>query len=956
MRISKQTDNVSYRNMILPILGLIVVAASVWAADSFFSEPEISDVVYFCDAEQFQDGEFVSQGIVFLSNCFQDKKEYVHGKASCRCEGDRIYGPGLNLYDLNPGDTIAVSLQVKSTKSSTSIFVLASDQDHYFQEVISEGGDTAWSEYSLQYIIPYDAAGAVWKVYPAMVAGEGPAYFDDIRVEHIRAQADPISKEMFPELELQINELNFRKIVQKRNEAQEIGLLFSSKEDLVDANVQVEGIEYKCQTRLKGDLLDHLNGDRWSFRIILDGNTTWRGMNTFSVHNSQARSHLAEWAMHQIMRSEGIISPKYDFMRFVLNRKPIGVYCYEQHFDNHFLAYNHRVTGPVIRHIDDGYWDNVSGILQDYEWAESSQIALFNKEDDGKEQFLKLYHYGHSQLNDYLNGKKPAAEVFDLDKMARYYALMEIGHGLHAQLITNIRFYIDPVTTLLEPIGFDFYGDHLPDVKEHWQAIGQWENGQNIIERSRDGNTYMRRLFGDYDFYQKYMKYLERYSSDDYIERKLQELKTRLEARNDFVKSDPEYEDYAYNLKQQFRKAKFTRAKIYPMPNVSLKSYRTTDETGVVLQGFHYFPLKVIGFASEMKTVYLEKPILIDAYSPDSPVVSHVLTAEGNPGTILYQTLGLDSIFYHEINNDIVPDVNLPTQRSAYVPISANQNIQTAGTSYTVKTKTWIIDKPYVVKAHESLSISSGTRVEFREPGSLTIFGQVLAIGTANEPIIFFGSKVKGQGILIAGSDQESRFMHCSFTSLGSYGAGVVKLPAVVNLDEANVQFIHCQWNRNNARADLEISNSTYHLTNTRFSNNAGDAIRANFSQGVVDKMVLDQYGGDGFIQQGGRSKIKEFMATNVLGWAARFDLLAKSELNKFTTEGATHAVKVKDNSQVLIVDYKGKAVQTDLEVTGSEKPKTTLIISDAQAPKEIRYRVEPGALLKINGFDQKAK
>lgn len=97
-------------------------------------------------------------------------------------------------------------------------------------------------------------------------------------------------------------------------------------------------------------------------------------------------------------------------------------------------------------------------------------------------------------------------------------------------------------------------------------------------------------------------------------------------------------------------------------------------------------------------------------------------------------------------------------------------------------------------------------------------------------------------------------------------------------------------------------------------------------------------------------------MATNVLGWAARFDLLAKSELNKFTTEGATHAVKVKDNSQVLIVDYKGKAVQTDLEVTGSEKPKTTLIISDAQAPKEIRYRVEPGALLKINGFDQKAK
>ena len=57
-------------------------------------------------------------------------------------------------------------------------------------------------------------------------------------------------------------------------------------------------------------------------------------------------------------------------------------------------------------------------------------------------------------LKDFLENRKTAKQVFDIDKIAKYYALIEISHATHAQQLTNIRFYLDPINGLLEPIGF----------------------------------------------------------------------------------------------------------------------------------------------------------------------------------------------------------------------------------------------------------------------------------------------------------------------------------------------------------------------------------------------------------------------------------------------------------------------------------------------------------------------
>lgn len=956
MRISTQKSKRGYRKFVAWTFILMALSVVTFFAYQYWPQIRNSDSTIFCGAEQYSGGKFQSNGSIFTTNCVQDTKVYANGSASCRCEGDKRYGPTVSLDHLRPNDTLYVSLNVKSTKSSKSKLIFSSDKNHYHQEVMSSGGDTAWKTYSTYYVIPADADGAVWKIYPTMAEGAGPAYYDDISIEFQKTDRELTSREDFPTLALQINSLNFKKIKKKREEAKKRGLLFSSKEDLVEADIKVDDKEYSCLTRLKGDLLDHLRSDKWSFRIMLDGNGSWKGMKVFSIHNSKARSHLAEWTMHQIMRSEGIISPQYDFMQFVLNDKNIGVYAYEQHFDNHFLTENKKLVSPILRHNDEGYWDNVQGKLTDYEWAESSQIELFNKENQGDPQFMKLYHYGHSQLNDYLGGRKEVDEVFDIDKMARYYALMEIGHGLHAQLMTNIRFYINPTTGLMEPIGYDFYGDHMPNVNENWRPIGQWENGENIVERSRDGYGYMRRLFGDLGFYTLYMYHLERYSSPEYLDKVQHRLEEQIQSRIDFIKTDPECANYTYDLKHQFRKAEYTRAKIYPMPNVSLKSYRPQDKSSVVVQGFHYFPLKVIGYKTENSTINLKNPILINAYSPDSPVVSHNIPVRQKPTTILYQTLGLDSVFYHEINNDIPPEINIKTQQSLFVPISYHPEVETYGTSHIIKSPKWNINRPYVVEKGNTLEIPKGTVVTFERGGSITVKGKLLALGTPSLPVLFSGTKSSGQGILITESEAESQFAYCSFSNLGNYAVGAVNLPASINIDKSAVSFSNCVWKNNDAEVDLILSNAKYHLVDNTFQNNAGDAIRSIFSNGRFDKLQINNYGGKGLVQKGGRSTIKNMEATGLLGWCLDLDLMAMSNITNLSVKESIHSLKVAGSSELVINEYNGITNKRDIEVTGTEKPATRVIISNAKEANSIKYMAEPGVLLKINGIQKKTK
>ena len=44
----------------------------------------------------------------------------------------------------------------------------------------------------------------------------------------------------------------------------------------------------KAKLRLKGDWLDHLKGDQWSFRVETASDKSWNRLKTFSIQNPPA--------------------------------------------------------------------------------------------------------------------------------------------------------------------------------------------------------------------------------------------------------------------------------------------------------------------------------------------------------------------------------------------------------------------------------------------------------------------------------------------------------------------------------------------------------------------------------------------------------------------------------------------------------------------------------------------
>ena len=70
---------------------------------------------------------------------------------------------------------------------------------------------------------------------------------------------------------IDIKHNDFQKLVYKQQIALATGVLISTSNDYVSANIRYKDKTIKVKIRLKGDWTEHLEGDKWSFRIQVKG-------------------------------------------------------------------------------------------------------------------------------------------------------------------------------------------------------------------------------------------------------------------------------------------------------------------------------------------------------------------------------------------------------------------------------------------------------------------------------------------------------------------------------------------------------------------------------------------------------------------------------------------------------------------------------------------------------------
>ncbi len=246
--------------------------------------------------------------------------------------------------------------------------------------------------------------------------------------------------------------------------ARDRGVIMPDGNQLVEARCEAGGRTFKARIRIKGKLADHVQGRKWSFRVIARKDGGFLGMKRFSLQHPGTRNYLYDWFYHQLSRMEGIIALRYGFCKVIFNGEDLGIYAYEEHFGPALLENNRRLEGPILRFDPDLYWvhrlNKLEGRAFDEAYAEYQAAAVdaYGTNDMLKDpEAVHQFQQALALLDGFRRGTLTASQVFDVDRMARRHAILDLIGGHHSMDWSDVKYHYDPVAQRLEPVSYESF-------------------------------------------------------------------------------------------------------------------------------------------------------------------------------------------------------------------------------------------------------------------------------------------------------------------------------------------------------------------------------------------------------------------------------------------------------------------------------------------------------------------
>lgn len=564
---------------------------------------------------------------------------------------------------------------------------------------------------------------------------------------------------------------SLKQIEDKREEALEIGILFSEDNDYVPGSIRYNnGESMEIELRLKGDWTDHLRGDKWSFRIqIEDDQGAVLGMRRFSLQAPETRRFVNEWAYHQHLMSEGILTTRYHFLNVVINGEHKGIYALEESFTEDLMESQQRREGVILRLSEDYLWSNwarldkagnLFGIAHEevgiflHTTSDSTNIDLYRTSRINANETLSAEAKAAIELLDGLrNGSVGPDEVLDEELWGKYYAISDLWGAGHGTIWHNVRIYYNPLTGLLEPVAYD--GDALKKPKNRMAEV-----------------FYSGLFFESPDVQKKYMESLYEIITDDY-RATLQELlgKETLFYANLLAS---EYEEGKYSYLSDLWEDLDTRREILirnldpeePIRgNYRLITNGDDNYLHIDLVNMMVVPVQVelvwidensfsvdqalcVSAECEQKIVVDDEKVVLlswtqnkgDPVSFNIPVnqdiVDQISDAEIHVDTILY---GGNKTFSVPLYSDYVPvGIQAGVKPSATIDetLALHSFLQYAGNGEIfVRSGIWDVDGDLVIPENYYLSILEGATLRFASDSILLSEGPINIYGSEDNPV-----------------------------------------------------------------------------------------------------------------------------------------------------------------------------------------------------------------------------
>ncbi len=262
-----------------------------------------------------------------------------------------------------------------------------------------------------------------------------------------------------PTIAIDIKFKDWKKLEKNRRNALKRGLILKKEKEFIKASLRHNNQTIRAKVRLKGDLTDHLEGDKWSLRIKTKKNDHLFGMRSFSLQSPKTRSFLQEFLFLDMLRNNGVLAPRYLFVNEIINGNKIGVMALEEHFSKEILEANKRKESVIVKLDETLFWENKANSndnSEPYHNYTAASISAFNSKKIKKSPLLQNhYRVAVGLLRSFIAGSLKASDVFDVELLGKYLAIVDTWGVGHAITWHNMRFAYNPYTAKLEPIGFD---------------------------------------------------------------------------------------------------------------------------------------------------------------------------------------------------------------------------------------------------------------------------------------------------------------------------------------------------------------------------------------------------------------------------------------------------------------------------------------------------------------------
>ena len=614
----------------------------------------------------------------------------------------------------------------------------------------------------------------------------------------------------------------------------------------IKAKLTIGSDNFKIKMSPTGQNLDMIgNYNKRAYKVkVLNGKKIY-GMKEFKLVPPNSRNNLVEWVGHALEKREGLISLRYFFVEVTLNGNNLGVYGIEENFSKELLE-NRKAREGII----------FSG--RSYE-----NIRIFNKKELNKNNVnrnrIRL-------LKTALQGVKTnditVDRLFDLEKFAAHFAIIDLMNGDHPLIDFNAFNYFNPITNLIEPIAREYnslrYSDGMPP------------NNKLVIEHADTiiKGTIRYKMFQNQIFIAKYLNYLLKLSDVKYLDSFFADVDTAMnEQKHIIYRDDPFYDfpkEYLYERQKQILN-KLDQ-------NLKISSHAKEDEKG-------YFD-----FQFKNDSPY---PVTLNNIYSSSGILKLFKNTVISPGDYLNISLELvDNISINDLNfnysifgiNDrersavIIPKsfitgIILPELwDTSYKYLLNNNDIHIDRDSKSIKFQKNIIqiEENLYIPEDFVLTGKAGLKLDLLNGASIFSKSALNFRGSKDNPIIITSSDNSGGGLVIHNSRSKSIFINTIFNNLSSPNVGRSGLTGSITINNGEVSFYNCTFINNKSEDFLNLIHTKYRIVGSEFSLVQSDAVDSDYSLGSIENSTFADVGNDAMDFSGSKAEISDIAMDRV--------------------------------------------------------------------------------------------